>query len=351
MITARDRITAALRHHTLDRIPICETGIWPETVARWETEGLPRGTDPVDYFQLDRVTMDHRIDAGFFPHSIFEETDDYVVDLNPYGTTVKYRKNAGSSGGHAELDHSVKTIDDWRLARRRLTVTQERIRPPAKVYDGEFRALTPVDHFWMSFCMCGMENLCCWLLESPQEMREIYDDYLDFLIGMLDLCAAEGPEFDAVWFFTDMAYHSGPMFSPQVFRRVVAPGYERLKAWCMDHDKWMLLHCDGNLDLLLPELIRVGFDWIHPLEARAGNDVRKLKERYGDNITFVGNINADILARGDRNEIEEEIASKITIAKKGGGYVYHIDHSVPPTVSFETYSFAVESIRKYGSYT
>lgn len=351
MLSSRDRIIAALEHRTLDRIPLCETGIWPETIARWEKEGLPRGTHPLDYFHLDRVTVSHSFDVSFFPHDIFEETADYVVDLNPYGTTVKYYKNAGSSSGHMELDHCVKTIADWRQAKPRLTITEERFRPSANPCPGEFRVLAPVDHFWMSFCMCGMENLCCWLLESPEEMREIYDDYLDFIIGMLDLCLARKLEFDALWFFSDMAYHSGPMFSSQVYREVIEPGYRRLRAWCIAHGKWMLLHCDGNMDELLPEFIRTGFAWIHPLEARAGNDVRKLKPRYGDDITLVGNINADILAKGDHREIEDEIASKITVAKEGGGYVYHIDHSVPPTIGFETYSFAMDLIRKFGSYT
>lgn len=48
--------------------------------------------------------------------------------------------------------------------------------------------------------------------------------------------------------------------------------------------------------------------------------------------------------------IEDEIALKITIAKENGGYIYHIDHSVPPTISFEAYSHAIEMVKKYGNY-
>jgi len=350
MITARDRIIAALEHRALDRIPMCETGIWPETIARWEQEGLPKGTDPLDYFGMDRVSGIHAIDVSFFPHVIYEDDGEYVTDLNGYGTVVKWRKQRSSSDGHMELEHKVTTIADWREARARLTVDESRLRPAQPARPGDFLTLNVVDHCWMSFCMCGMENLCCWLLEAPDEMREIYDDYLDFLLGMLDLCVAKGMAFDALWFFTDMAYRSGPMFSPAVYREVIEPGYRRLREWCDRHDKWMLLHCDGNLDVLMPELVRSGFDWIHPLEARAGNDVRKLKPLYGRDITLVGNINADILAKGDRSEIEDEIAGKITAAKPDGGYIYHIDHSVPSTVSFESYCHAMDMVNKHGQY-
>ena len=48
---------------------------------------------------------------------------------------------------------------------------------------------------------------------------------------------------------------------------------------------------------------------------------------------------------------EEEIRTKLTAAKQGGGYVYHSDHSVPSDVSFENYCFAVEMVKKYGAYS
>jgi hypothetical protein len=37
-------------------------------------------------------------------------------------------------------------------------------------------------------------------------------------------------------------------------------------------------------------------------------------------------------------------------AKQGGGYIYHSDHSVPHDVPFENYIFAIEMVKKYGSY-
>lgn len=350
MLTSRERILAALRHQTLDRIPICEDAIWPETIARWEKEGLPPGVAPIDYFGMDRIVRSVGVETSFFPHEIYEDNPDYCVDLNGEGTVVKWYKNRGSSSGHMELYHRVQTIHDWRAASRRLTVSEDRLRPAAKVPADCFTVLGAKDHFWMSFTMCGMENLCCWLILEPDEMLEIYETYTDFLIGMMDLAIKRGIAFDGVWFFSDMAYCSGPMFSMDIFRNVIAPAYIRLKQWCTKNGKWLFLHTDGNLNLLLPELVAVGFDLIQPLEARAGNDIRRIKPAYGDRTTFMGNINADILAKGDLSKIEDEIASKITVAKKGGGYIYNIDHSVPPTISFEVYRQAVAWIKKYGSY-
>ncbi|MEI6499654.1 MAG: uroporphyrinogen decarboxylase family protein, partial [Armatimonadota bacterium] len=66
--------------------------------------------------------------------------------------------------------------------------------------------------------------------------------------------------------------------------------------------------------------------------------------------TFFGNINNDVLARGDREEIREEVTSKVLAAKPGGGYIWHSDHSVPPTVSLASYRYAVELAREFGQY-
>jgi uroporphyrinogen decarboxylase len=237
-VRARDRIVAALEHRTLDRIPMCEHGIWPETIQRWESEGLPKGVHPVEHFGLDTVQTVRAIDTSFFAHEVYEDTDEYCVDLNGEGTVVKWYKDRGSSSGHMELDHRIQTIDHWREAKQRLTVTPERLGAPARAVDPDaFHVVCPVDHFWMSFRMCGMENLCCWLMQEPGQMREIYDNWLDFLLGMLDLCVEQGPAFDAIWCFTDMAFHSGPMFSPQVYKEVIAPGYARLRDWCDRHNK------------------------------------------------------------------------------------------------------------------
>jgi hypothetical protein len=48
--------------------------------------------------------------------------------------------------------------------------------------------------------------------------------------------------------------------------------------------------------------------------------------------------------------IEEEIKTKVTVAKKNGGYIYHSDHSVPDNVSFQQYQRVIELVRKYGAY-
>ena len=111
----------------------------------------------------------------------------------------------------------------------------------------------------------------------------------------------------------------------------------------------VIYHSDGNVGELLPLLIEAGIDCIQPMEARAGNDVVEYSRLYGGRISFIGNINADVLA-SDKESILAEISRKITGVKDTNRYLFHSDHSVPPTVSFENYSYAIQLAKKFGKY-
>ena len=63
----------------------------------------------------------------------------------------------------------------------------------------------------------------------------------------------------------------------------------------------------------------------------------------------MGGIDVRLMALDDPKPIEEEIKRKITVAKEGGGYIYHSDHSVPKNVSFKQYKRVIELVKKYGS--
>ena len=79
-------------------------------------------------------------------------------------------------------------------------------------------------------------------------------------------------------------------------------------------------------------------------------DVRELKAEFGDRMAFMGGIDVRLMSDPNPALIEAEIASKFEVAKKGGGYIYHSDHSIPNTVSFAQYQHVLALVRKYAGY-
>ncbi len=57
-MTERERFIKCMQFQSVDRIPLMEMGLWPETLERWHHEGLPKWVTSFrnleDYLRLDR---------------------------------------------------------------------------------------------------------------------------------------------------------------------------------------------------------------------------------------------------------------------------------------------------------
>ena len=75
-------------------------------------------------------------------------------------------------------------------------------------------------------------------------------------------------------------------------------------------------------------------------------NIKDLKPKFGDKLTFFGNISVQGFESG-KDAIEAELREKIPIAMEGGGYIYHSDHSIPPEVTLETYRQIGKNAARY----
>lgn len=356
-LTSRERIRTAIQHRQPDRLPMIETLFWPQTIKRWQTEGLPEGVDLVEYFQLDR--LEHFFD--FFDSTlqveprILEETDDSTIRITPYGAIFKEPKQEFAP--KHMIEPAIKDRADWERVRVRLKVSESRFTQPEIIdriarlqAQGVFVTIETIEPLWFVLHnTMGFEHGLLMLANAPDLIEEMIDTYASFAVGMLELCFQKGVRADALWLYSDLCYKNGMLFSPRAFRELATPHLKRFSEFCRRHGLSFWWHSDGDVSQLIPLLIELGVDAIHPLEVRAGNDARRLKKQYGESITLVGNIDADVVAAGDKTAIEMEVAGKIPVAADGGGYIYHMDHSVPPTLSLESYQFLLETVRCYGA--
>jgi uroporphyrinogen decarboxylase len=154
---------------------------------------------------------------------------------------------------------------------------------------------------------------------------------------------------DGLFMVDDLGMNTGLMFSPRTYDRVVHPAHKRLGDYLHSHAIAYFMHTDGDIRTVIPRLIEAGVQVLQPLEAKSCMDVRTLKAEYGRDLVFFGNIDVRKMS-ASKAELEEEVRSKLDVVMRGGGYIYHSDHSVPPTVSFENYLFLMELLDRYGCY-
>jgi uroporphyrinogen-III decarboxylase len=167
-------------------------------------------------------------------------------------------------------------------------------------------------------------------------------------IAEAQIAAANG-RLTGLYIWGDVAYTRGMFFSPDYWRSVYKPQLKRLCDVAHAAGLKTIYHGCGNASVVYDDMIEVGVDGYNPLEAKAGLDVVALKRQYGRRWAFNGNIDVRVLATNDREQIHREVLRKLNAAKSGG-YIMQSDHSIPDSVSFDSYDYAVRLAREYGRY-
>lgn len=352
---SRERILTTLRGEIPDRIGRADS-IWSETIQRWKNEGLAEDQDIGDLLGFDFYGMAFCDATLRLPTEVFEDNDEYVLHRDANGVT---RKDFKHESGHTPhwLEHTLQTGKDWYKYKDRLIFDNSRvpgIEDLKAAYDigrskNKFVHLVSVEAYECAWPVFGQVNIFTMMMDEPEVAADVFMTYTDLLIQSAQRCLDLGIDFDGVWMYGDVGYRNGTLFSPECYENLLFPAHKKMCDYFNNLGKPVILHSCGKIQSLIPKFIDAGFSAIQPLEAKCGQDVRELKQLYKGKITFFGNIDIRALS-GTREDIEEEIKSKIRIAGEGGGYIYHSDHSVPPTVSWDNYCFAMELLDKYGNY-
>ena len=352
-MTTRERFTRILTKSSLpDRIPLTEISIWPETVERWRQEGMPADADPYQWLGLDPITIVWTDSTLRFPEETVCEDEHTVHVRNSDG--VLERRWKTKTAVPEKLEPLIKTPDDWVKVRDRLVFTPDRIAANyAELWQqsrqsGSWFCLTPGEPIWWALMAMGFEVALPFMMDYPDCVEEMVAAQAQMSLAMLDAAIALGKP-DALWYFSDLRYRNGMLFSPKIYREIVLPHVKRVTDACHERGVFTMYHCCGDQRPFLPLMIEAGFDVAQPLEARMGVDIRDLKPIYDRQIVMMGNISVERLS-GTVEEAEEEVRGKVSVAAAGGGYIFHSDHSLPPTIPLVNFQRALEVAAEAGAY-
>ena len=353
-MTSRERILAAIEHREADRVPMWEN-YWGTTMTRWKSEGLPQDIGVHQFFGLD-ITHSTGIDWTLqFPTEKIEETDEYIITRNANGALQKSFKGIESTPFW--WDFKLTDRASWEELKPRMMWNESRINlPKAKnAYEANrdlFRSYMPACLGFEKFKYAmGMEELLVTIAADPEWAREMFDSTAQLCIDGLDYLTGAGFEFDVAFITEDMGFKGSGFFSPRAYRELFMPCHKRFCDYCHARGMKVMLHtCGMNMELV-PLFIESGFDVLNPLEIKAGMDIYKLKRDFGDVLCLWGGIDVRAIANPDPAVIEKEISEKVTMAKRGGGYIFASDHSIPDNVSLKQYEHMLELGREYGAFT
>jgi uroporphyrinogen decarboxylase len=201
--------------------------------------------------------------------------------------------------------------------------------------------------FQFLFRSMGLETLSIAMLENPPLLHAIAERAGRLVVQIVE-SLAQREWIGGIWYGDDMAYTEGLLVSPAFLRTYVFPYIAQMGRICRMHDKLFILHSDGDLTEVLPDLLACGVQGVHPNEPTSV-DMARMKRQWGDRLCLLGGLDLDLLARGTPDAVAGATRTLIERVGSGGGVVIGSGNSIAKFVPLANYRAMLAAIREYGA--
>lgn len=363
----KDRYYRTYTHQDVDRVPDIEFGYWPQTIRRWLKEGLPlkltsEETEDMfsrkldDYFGFEhegRVIPISRQMNPVFEEEIIERKDASVIIRGKDGIIAeRFLSDANESSIPYFIKFPVETPDDWPGIKERYRLDD----PIRKVPDdgfgdirqsqvsGQAIKLDLIGFYGQLRNWMGMVNLSLAFYDYPDMIHDMVNHWAELITRQIENLPPD-IVIDVVDWWEDMAGKNGPLVSPKIFRRFLQPGYHRVMTAAKKRGCAIsMVDCDGNPHDIVQNWLEEGVNIMFPVEIQAGADAMAWRKEFGPGLLFRGGIAKKALVNGG-TAIDREM-ERIRPLLEQGGYIPHLDHLVPPDISYSHYCEYLEKKRK-----
>lgn len=182
-------------------------------------------------------------------------------------------------------------------------------------------------------------------------LDKMVEVYLENLHIYLDIF---GEYIQLIQMGDDLGTQNATMLSPPLYRRVVKPRHAKQYRFIREHSNvHVFLHACGSCYDIMSDLVDEGVEVLNPVQTSAAKmDPRRLKQEFGDKLTFWGGgcDTQRVLPNATPEEIDRHVKERIEIFAPGGGYVFNQIHNVQSNVPPENVVAMFAAAWEYGVY-
>ncbi|MFB3894633.1 MAG: uroporphyrinogen decarboxylase family protein [Phycisphaerae bacterium] len=362
-----DRFYRVFTYQPCDRVPDIEFGYWPQTIRRWLREGMKLDLTP-------RETQDMfspKVDAHFgfeheghginlrqgmnppFEEKIIERRAKSVIMLDASGCLAeRFMHDQEESSIPHFIKFPVETPDDWRAMKERFRLDDPIRRvPESEVADarraaaaGRMVSIHGEGFYARLRDWMGFENTAIAFYEYPAMVHDMVEHWAELLALQIEALPPDIVIDLAKW-WEDMASRNGPFVGPKMFREFLQPGYRRVMTALKKRGCVLgIVDCDGNPHDIVANWMEEGVNIMFPVEVAAGCDPYAWRREFGRELRIRGAIAKAPLVAG-RAAIDREL-DRVRPLFEQGGVIPHLDHLVPPDISYSNYCHYLQRKRK-----
>jgi uroporphyrinogen decarboxylase len=157
----------------------------------------------------------------------------------------------------------------------------------------------------------GMETALMKMLLEPEMFTAVLKKITAFYLQANEIFyEATRNKLDAVLLGNDFGSQTGLMVDPELLRQLVFPSIKTLIQQAKSYNLKVIYHSCGSIFPIIPCLIALGVDVIHPIQALAKDmEPVKLKENFGNEVAFCGGVDAQyLLVNGTPDKVGQKVA-------------------------------------------
>ena len=355
-MNAPERVLTTIEHKEPDRVPAFESAFTNNTIMKHygvdpRTSGGYKGA----YAFFAKVGIDLVLTAvSLFPRKFLKRGQGFIDE---YGRLMKFEAYKDGTqiltyhGGHFK---NFEDYESWEQPDPNLKARLAQFRSGRKIQkemnDEVFSIPSTgalMECTWEGF---GIETFSR-IVRNEKQIKRIFDDRGSFTLELVKILAENDAQMVLLW--DDYGFKNGLFMNPSLYRTYIFPWIKKICDAAHKQDCKIILHSDGDLMEIFSDIVNCGVDAINPVESTTANkdyDIFELNKKYGDRITFIGNLSPIMLAIGEIFEIEDYAKKLIRELAPSGGYIFSSGHSINPAVTVDRFEAMQNIRRKYGKY-
>ena len=223
-----------------------------------------------------------------------------------------------------------------------ITLAKEHFGDKAAVFDYNGRGT-----FWM---LPGdkMLDFAVRLYEDWDGLIEEAKYKRDESIKLARLQIERGADFICI--NSDYGYNKGPFISPEMFSELVTPFLKQIVDAIHSMGRKAILHSDGDLRLILDQLVSTGLDGYQSIDPQGNMDIAEVKTQYPD-LILMGNVKTALLQNvNNEEEIRQAARYAMKSAKQGGKFIFSSSNCIFKGLPLESYHIMLDEYEKYAWY-
>lgn len=223
------------------------------------------------------------------------------------------------------------------------------IEADQKKYPDHFHMLSiGFSLFERAWSLVGMADLLTYFFTDPNFVKDLMEKITEYNIAVIKRGAEMGV--DCIHLGDDWGSQHGPLISPDMWREFIAPTFSKTCQVAKDAGLLVSLHCCGNVEEIMPDIVEAGVDVFDPFQPEA-MDVWKLRDNFKDKISFWGGLSVqELMPFGTAEEVKAETIKLLSEMAPGGGYILSPAHSLTGDIPLENIEAFLDVARNQERY-